>query len=298
MSELIIVDSLNMIYKSCYAGKYTGKRSNLTTPSPGFTLQAPTGEITTGTFSFCQSLFKLCNTFKPTHLVAAGDVLATGLFRRRIYPNYKKSRRPHDNNIRRQVKRCLEIINKLAIPLVTAPTFEADDVIASLVHKFESSFDSIRVVSSDKDLHQVVTDKTTIYDPLKDIVIDKKAVIETWGVEPCMIADVQALSGDYADGFEGVPSIGLTTAVRLIKEYKTAIGVYNNRHRIVPPSRSQTKIASALETSDIETFKAVVELVKTVPITLTKEDLEFNGIQISPELKDLFKQLGFKRWAA
>ena len=194
-----------------------------------------TGEPTNLVFGFLSMLFSYVRNERPTELIvvidAAGD---TETFRSELYPEYKAHRDPAPEDFHPQVERCLEALALMGIPVLGIEGVEADDVIATLVHRLRATHGDgrIRMVSRDKDLGQLVGDRVTLFDPHRNADIGLEQLFESKGVRPEQVIDLLALMGDSADNVPGVPGVGPKTAASLLAEYGSIEGIYANLDRI------------------------------------------------------------------
>ena len=171
---------------------------------------------------FCNMLWKLLEDIntgeKPTHLAVIFDYSGK-TFRNDLYPLYKAHRPPAPEDLVPQFALIREATRAFGAPSVEVENFEADDLIATYARQAEAKGARVSIVSSDKDLMQLVSDKITMLDTMKNKRIDADGVFEKFGVGPDRVIDVQALAGDSADNVPGVPGIGIKTAALLINEY-------------------------------------------------------------------------------
>lgn len=177
------------------------------------------GLPTNAVLGFCRMVLKLKKTFHPAYIACVND--ASGpTFREEIFPEYKANRKEPDPDLVPQFDLCRRAATEaFNLPLLELRGFEADDLIATLARKFVAQGYETVIVSSDKDLMQLVGDKVTMWDPMKDRVIGREQVIERFGVPPEQVTDVQALIGDSTDNIPGVKGVGEKTAPGLIQKY-------------------------------------------------------------------------------
>ena len=173
-------------------------------------------------FGFCNMLWKLLRDMKPderpTHLAVVFDK-SEKTFRTAMYPDYKAHRPDPPDDLRPQFKFVREAVAAFDLPCLEQDGFEADDLIATYVREASEAGATATIVSSDKDLMQLVTDDVIMFDTMKDKKIGRAEVIEKFGVPPEKVIEVQALIGDSTDNVPGVPGIGVKTAAQLIVEY-------------------------------------------------------------------------------
>ena len=230
----------------------------------------------------------------PDYLVIALDGPRNKTFRREMYHGYKLSREgkpPASQSTKDQISRCKEIIKRLGIKTVQVDKYEADDIIATIVDKYLSDDVHGVVVTRDKDLHQVVSDKCVIYDHQSEEWIEASDVEARWGVPPDKVCEMQTLIGDRGDCVPGVKGVAEKTALKLLTSYGTVDGIYDNIKELSSSLRTKFK------KTDIQLMKDLVTLRKDVPIKLKPHELEFNGVDYAA-LRPLFEQLGFETWLA
>jgi DNA polymerase-1 len=254
-----------------------------------------TGEPTNLVFGFLSTLFSYIRAQKPSEIVvvidAAGD---QETFRSQLYPAYKAHRDPAPEDFHPQVERCLEALQLMGFPVLGIAGVEADDVIATLVHRIRRANpdERIRMISRDKDLGQLVDAKTTLFDPQKNLDIGLEQLFDSKGVRPDQVIDLLALMGDTADNVPGVPGVGPKTAAALLAEYGSIEGVYAHIDRI------KGKRGEALAAS-----KELVELSRLLVTLKTDCDFEFDPSRARfdpsrcdlPKFLDFLRVLGFHR---
>jgi DNA polymerase-1 len=173
-------------------------------------------------FGFCNMLWKLLRDMKaddkPTHLAVVFDK-SEKTFRTEMYKEYKAHRPDPPDDLIPQFKFIREAVHAFDLPCLEQGGFEADDLIATYARIASEAGATTSIVSSDKDLMQLVSDRVTMFDTMKDKTIGRAEVIEKFGVPPEKVIEVQALIGDSTDNVPGVPGIGVKTAAQLIGEY-------------------------------------------------------------------------------
>src|SRR6202050_15590 len=206
--HLFLVDGSGYIFRAYHALPPINRKSD------GLQLNA--------VFGFCNMLWKLLRDMKaedkPTHLAVVFD-LSERTFRTEMYPEYKAHRPEPPDDLRPQFGLIREAVNAFDLPCLEQKGFEADDLIATYVRQACEAGATSTIVSSDKDLMQLVTDGVVMFDPMSDKKMGRAEVIEKFGVPPDKVIEVQALIGDSTDNVPGVPGIGVKTAAQLISEY-------------------------------------------------------------------------------
>src|SRR3954467_15820592 len=197
---------------------------------------------------FCNMLWKLLRDMpeddRPTHLAIIFDKSEI-TFRNKLYPDYKAHRPPAPDDIIPQFALIRQAVRAFDLPCLEQVGFEADDLIATYVRLACERGATATIVSSDKDLMQLVTDCVSMYDTMKDRRIGIAEVIEKFGVPPAKVVDVQALAGDSTDTVPGVPGIGVKTAAQLIGEYGDLETLLSRAGEIKQPKRRDALIEHA-----------------------------------------------------
>ena len=254
-----------------------------------------TGEPTNLVYGFTAMLLKLLREQKPDRLVVVIDASGDqGTFRSQLYPEYKAHRDPLPEDFKPQVERCLELLRDLAVPVVAVEGVEADDAIASLVARVrrEEPEVSIRIVSRDKDLSQLIDEKTALFDPQKDEFVDLERIFGRPGLVPRQVPDVLALMGDPVDNVPGVKGVGPKTAAELLLKYGTLENLLAHVEEI--PGKRGEAIREAVET--IPLARRLVELKHDLDIDLSK-DASRADLAAADRAKsiELLRTLGFGR---
>ena len=199
-------------------------------------------------FGFCNMLWKLLRDMKPeekpTHLAVVFD-LSERTFRTEMYPDYKAHRPDPPDDLRPQFPLIRQAVHAFDIPCLEQKGFEADDLIATYARQACDAGATATIVSSDKDLMQLVNDCVVMFDTMKDKKIGRAEVIEKFGVPPEKVIEVQALIGDSTDNVPGVPGIGVKTAAQLIGEYGDLETLLKRASEIKQEKRRQTLIDNA-----------------------------------------------------
>src|SRR5580700_5894471 len=199
-------------------------------------------------FGFCNMLWKLLRDMKPeekpTHLAVVFDK-SEKTFRTAMYPDYKAHRPDPPDDLRPQFKYVREAVQAFDLPCLEQDGFEADDLIATYVREACEAGATATIVSSDKDLMQLVNDCVVMFDTMKDKKIGRAEVVEKFGVPPEKVIEVQSLIGDSTDNVPGVPGIGVKTAAQLIGEYGDLETLLQRASEIKQEKRRQALIEHA-----------------------------------------------------
>ncbi|MBN9584809.1 MAG: DNA polymerase I [Afipia sp.] len=222
---------------------------------------------------FCNMLWKLMRDMppdnRPTHLAIIFDK-SERTFRNEFYPEYKAHRPPAPDDLIPQFALIREAVRAFDLPCLEQIGYEADDLIATYVREACERGATATIVSSDKDLMQLVTDCVSMYDTMKDRRIGIPEVVEKFGVPPEKVVEVQALAGDSVDNVPGVPGIGIKTAAQLITEYGDLETLLTRAPEIKQPKRREALIENA-EKARIS--KRLVQLDDKVPLDVPLDDL-------------------------
>ncbi|RAN37097.1 DNA polymerase I [Hyphomonas pacifica] len=258
-SHLYLVDASAYIFRAFHA------LPPLTRQSDGLPIGAVSG--------FCNMLFKLLEDLKgddrPTHFACIFDKSSI-TFRNELYDQYKANRPEPPEELRPQFPLVRRAAEAFAAHAIEMEGFEADDLIATYARQAEAKGARVTIVSSDKDLMQLVSDKVVMLDTMKNRTLGREEVFEKFGVGPEKVVDIQSLAGDSVDNVPGAPGIGVKTAAQLLDEYGDLETLLERAGEIKQPKRRQTLI----ENEDlIRISKQLVTLKDDVPLELPLEDL-------------------------
>ncbi|MCA8881711.1 MAG: DNA polymerase I [Rhodobacteraceae bacterium] len=223
---------------------------------------------------FCNMIWKMVqeNTGDdaPTHAAVIFDK-GSHTFRNDLFDGYKGNRPEMPEDLRPQMPLTREATRAFNIACEELEGYEADDIIATLACQARKAGGQVTIISSDKDLMQLVGDGVEMFDAMKNARIGVEAVEEKFGVKPDRVIDVQALAGDSVDNVPGAPGIGVKTAAQLINEYGDLDTLLARADEIKQPKRRQTLIEKA---DQIRLSRQLVTLDCTVPLDFTLDDLE------------------------
>ncbi|MBO4828441.1 MAG: DNA polymerase I [Fibrobacter sp.] len=194
------------------------------------------GEDVSMMHGYWGAVLRILAKHKPTHFAIARDVAHTKTFRHELYPDYKANRGPMPEEMAAQMPLLCESMEASGIPLLSEPGYEADDVMASTAEAaVNAGFDHVVIISKDKDMSQIVTDKIHLFHLEKGadgIDFGPQQVLEKYGIPPEKIRDYLALMGDSSDNVPGVPKVGPKTAIQLLTEYGDMDNIYANLDNI------------------------------------------------------------------
>ena len=225
----------------------------------------------------------------PTHVAVIFDYSSES-FRNKIYDGYKANRPPAPEDLVPQFPLTREATKAFNIACEEMEGFEADDMIATLATRARDAGGRVTIISSDKDLMQLVGDGIEMYDAMKNKSIDREGVFEKFGVYPDRVIDVQALAGDSVDNVPGAPGIGIKTAATLINEFGDLDELLRRSDEIKQPKRRQ---ALTDNEEQIKLSRELVTLNCNTPLKFDLEDLEFNA-PVPEHLLDFLAKMEFR----
>ncbi len=272
--ELIIIDGFNLIFRVFYA-----------VPQ----MHTKDGKPANALFWYTRALMKLLQS-DAAYIVIAFDS-GGETFRSEVDENYKAHRDGMPSDLIAQMDPIFEVTDLLNIPWMTAPWFEADDIIGTLVKKYEKSMEKIQIVSSDKDLFQFVGNNTYIYDAMKGIEYGQAEAVKKFEVQPSQIVDYLALIGDTSDNIPWVKWIGPKTAIRLLKEYQTLENILGNVNKLSPKLQA---LISDGESAKKSQFLATIRTDVPLSVDITSLAREHSNITYTPELTEFLKTYEFR----
>lgn len=278
MKKIVLVDGNNLLFRSYYATAYTG---NIMRNKEGFP--------TNGVYGFVNMINKIISEEKPEYMMVAFDIGKT--FRHEKYERYKDGRRETPDDLKVQFPVAKKILTAMGIKYLECAGYEADDIIGTISMWCEKDpeYEAL-IVSSDKDLLQLISDETVVkLLKTKDYIwMDKKTFNDTYGFDPIHMIDLKALMGDASDNIPGVKGIGEKGAIKLVSEYKTIDNIYENIDKI--KGAMQIKLIDGRE--DAYYSKDLVTIYREVPLDITFDDLLYKG-ENADELIDIYNDLGF-----
>ncbi|WP_181349803.1 DNA polymerase I [Thalassobacillus sp. CUG 92003] len=279
MSEkLVLIDGNSIAYRAFFALPL---------------LNNDKGVYTNAIYGFTTMLLKILEEDRPTHMLVAFDAGKT-TFRHETYKEYKGGRQKTPPELSEQLPLLKELLDAFSIPHYQLEQYEADDIIGTLVKQAEASGMDTNVISGDKDLLQLVSDKTSVTLTKKGITnveaYDPAFMMEKMELRPDQIIDLKALMGDSSDNIPGIPGVGEKTAVKLLKQYDTIEAIFEHIDQV-----SGKKLKEKLENHQGDAYmsKELVTIQTQSPLEIGLSDLEFKGYE-SYKVSHHFKDLGFQ----
>lgn len=278
MDKVVLVDGNNLLFRSYYATAYTG---NIMRNRDGFP--------TNGLYGFVNMINKIVAEENPKYMMVAFDIGKT--FRHEKYKDYKGGRRETPEDLKVQFPIAKKILTAMGIKYLECEGYEADDIIGTISSWCDKDpeYEAL-IVSSDKDLLQLISDETVVklLKPKDYIMMDKATFIQTYGFEPIKMIDLKALMGDASDNIPGVKGIGEKTAIKLLTQYGSLDGIYENIDNI--KGSTHEKLVTGNE--DAYYSKELVTIYREVPLNITWDDLLY-GNENTNELIQLYNELNF-----
>ncbi|MCK4509183.1 MAG: ribonuclease HI [Desulfuromonadales bacterium] len=278
--QLYLLDGSSYIYRAYY-----GYRD----------LATSDGMATNAVFGFTKMLLDLIQKNSPDYLTVVLDRPREETFRRELYTEYKANREAMPEDLVSQIPYINKILSALNIPTLEAPGFEADDVIATLAHRYAAEGIQVTVVTGDKDLMQIIDERIGLLDTMKNKRSGHQEVLDRFGIPPELVPDVLGLAGDTSDNIPGVPGIGEKTASELVRRFGSLEGVLEWKHLVSGKKRKenlhnyadQARLSKKLATVryDVEIEVALDKLQRQAP-DLSKlmpllRELEFEALEIA-----------------
>lgn len=273
METLLLIDGNSIMHRAYHA-----------LPPLNAKDKTPTNVI----YGFFSMLFKAVNDFSPHYLGTVFDT-PKPTFRNKLFAQYQIQRPKIDDSFKVQIPLVKEAIDLSGIFRIEKDGFEADDLIGTIVNKFNQPQLRIIIITGDRDLFQLITDNVYIVTPhigLSEIKIyDKDEVLKKFGIAPSKIVDYKALVGDQSDNYPGAKGIGPKTAVKLINQFGSVENLYENLEKI--DSEKLRKILT-IEKENVFLSKKLATILTDVDLNLDLQQLKFNGFD--PKLGNFLDQ--------
>lgn len=272
--RLYLVDGANLFFRAFYAIR---------------PLSTSRGLPTNALYGFTRMLLKLIREERPTHLAVCLDTQEP-TFRDELFAEYKANRKAPPDEITAQFPYIQRLVEALGIKIVVLPGFEADDLIGTLSRRSVEEGMPVTIVSSDKDLMQLIGDQVEMLDEMKGVRVGPKEVVEKFGVGPGGVVEVLALSGDPSDNIPGVSGVGPKTASKLIAQYGSVDEVL--RHVKEIGGAVGQRLARGSESAALS--RKLVTVDTSVPLKLDLKELAYESVD-RKKVEELFQELEFAK---
>jgi len=271
-------------------------RAHYSLPS---SIKTPAGKPAAASYGFTSFLLKLIADEKPSHLAVTFDRSLNSSFRNELFPAYKQQREAPPPELEAQLDACVEIAGALGAATFIDDRYEADDLIGALCTRLEKADHRTVIVTSDKDLAQLVDERISLLDFAKGIRLTAETVFAKFGVRPDQITDYLGLAGDSVDNIPGVKGIGGKSAAELLARFGHLEELYDRLDEL--PRLSSLRGAKSLHAKLVASrdlaflSKRLATVARQVPgVSSALEDLEFRGADAA-RVEELFQRLGFGR---
>lgn len=269
MARIHLVDALPYVFRAYF--------------SIPESMRAPDGRPVNAVYGFGMFLLRLIDDERISHLAVAFDESLTSSFRNEMLPSYKSSRELPPAELEAQLQDCQELSRVAGAFVTSSPRYEADDLIATLARRFEAQGHENVVLTSDKDLAQLVTERTSLYDFGKGERLGPAEVHAKLGVAPSAVPDLLGLMGDPVDDIPGVPGIGPKTAAALLQAFGSVEAVFDRLDEIAAlPIRGAKTLRAKLEPHRERALlsKRLAEAADDASLAASLEDLVLRAPQV------------------
>lgn len=277
--KVLLIDGNSLMYRGYYGSAY----------SPAGVLKNSSGTPVNAILTFNNMISRLVSTYKPTHVLVAFDA-GKKTRRHEKLASYKAGRSATPPELIIQFPLTKQMLDLMGVARKEITGVEADDIIASMAEKLSKENHDVFIVSSDRDLFQMVSENVSMIVPQNvpkpDLIVNKNNFLEVFGCEPCQVPDLKAIMGDSSDNLEGVKGIGEKGALKLISEHKTLENIYQNIESFSDSIKN--KLISSKDMAFL--CKELATLDKNVDLELDLNSLSYFG-NISNELINYFKDL-------
>ncbi|HSK29887.1 MAG TPA: 5'-3' exonuclease H3TH domain-containing protein [Candidatus Limnocylindria bacterium] len=277
--RLFLIDGSSYIFRAYFAIPQLSHSNGL-----------PTNAI----FGFTTMLLKFLKQYRPEYVTVALDA-GRRTFRHEMFAGYKGHRPAAPHDLIAQFPYFRKVLDSLNVHVLELPGYEADDIIATLCDRLAGKGCELIVVSSDKDLMQLVTDGVRLLDSVKDRWIGAVQVHEKFGVEPDQVTEVMGLMGDAVDNIPGVKGIGAKTAIALIQQFHTLENLFEHLAEVETMKlRGATRLRRVLNEGKDAAFlsRQLATVKRDAPLEVHFEQLKFDGFHRA-KLRSLFNELEF-----
>ena len=273
---LVIIDGNSIINRAFYALPEMSNKEGLKTNA---------------IYGFTNMLLKIIDTYNPTHISVAFDRKAP-TFRHIEFKEYKAGRKKMPDELREQFEPLKDLLDKFNIHRLEIDGYEADDIIGTVSKIAEDNGFKVYIVTGDKDAIQLASNKTTTLITKKGVgeveEYDYDSVIEKYEMTPTQFIDLKGLMGDKSDNIPGVPGIGEKTGIKLIKEFSSIEGIFDNIDSIIGSTKKKLEENKELAIMS----KKLATIIRDVPVEFNLEELEYGNYN-TKDILDVFKYLGF-----
>ena len=275
MKTFYLIDGHAQLFRAYYA--------------PFRPLTSPSGEPVKAVYVFTQLLLSILLKERPDYLAVAFDVSDATTQRKSWFPAYKEQREASPEDLEPQYRRVRAVLEALGVQIFEREGYEADDLIATMAARLQDEEVELRIASKDKDLHQILTDRTLLWDPSKGDLLGPRQLRERNGFGPQQAVDIQTLTGDTVDNVPGAKGVGVKTAAKLIATYGDVESIYEHLDELSPKLRQNL----AAHADQVPLTRKLVTLDRNVPLAFDLEACRAPALDRAA-LQPLFEELGFR----
>ena len=226
MKKIYVIDASNYLYRSYHAIRY---------------LTNDLGESTNALFGFIRSILRVIKDFNPEYMVSVFDAPKGSDKRKKVYAEYKAQRAKMPDDLRYQIDWAKEFCDLIGLPKLNIKGVEADDTMGTIVSWAKRKDFVVYLCTGDKDFCQLIGDQVFVLNTFKNnLVLDKKGVVENFGVPPNQFIDLLSLAGDSSDNVPGLPGIGLKTGAKLLKDFGSLDNILANPEKVAGAKKQGT----------------------------------------------------------
>lgn len=278
MKKLVLIDGNNVVYRAFFALPLLSNNR---------------GMYTNAVYGFTMMLLKAIEEEQPTHLLVAFDAGKT-TFRHSTFKDYKGGRQKTPPELSQQLPFVYQLLDAMGIKRYDLDNYEADDIVGTLSKRAQEAGFAVDIITGDRDYLQLVGDRVNVSLIKKGItdttVYDIQKVRERYGIDPEGVIDLKGLMGDASDNIPGVPGVGEKTAIKLLKQFGTVEGVYQQLDRV---SGKKLKENLGANRDQALMSKQIATIDRNSPVQVALDDCAFEN-KTTPELTELFRELGFQ----
>lgn len=279
---LLAIDFNNVLFSSYYGDKLINSK----------------GENVNAVKGFFFKLKTLRDTFNPDYIVFANDISRSKTFRRKLYKPYKAQRKEHDPDVLKQMEYASRLVSLLGFPFINNEIYEADDILGML-SRFGNERDmDVIIVSSDRDMYQLVNEHTFIFSYKNKELIDLDFIYQNYKLNPNQWIELKMLQGDRSDNIPGIPGIGEVTALKLMQNFGSIDGIYSHMGYHKPKTKELLKNGQSVLGLTRELVTIVTDYTKIgLNETMLQRDIcernEVNSLIQELEIYSLFNVMNY-----
>ena len=256
-------------------------------------IRGPSGQPIAAVHGFLNDVARLIDEQDADYVFCAFDCTLCENFRRSLHPEYKSNREEMPEDLKVQLLTVRRVLAAMNLPVLESPTFEADDILATVAKQAERKGDLCFLVTGDKDCRQLISERIKLFNIRKNELFDSNSLAEVWGIRADQVVDFQILVGDSVDNIPGIPLIGKKTAQSLLLKFGSLENLLANAE-CIPGIRLRDNLIAARKT--VQVTRQLVSLVDNAPLNIEWETSLIGELD-HQQLQDLCRDLGLNRLA-